>query len=113
VNLEKLLHSFIALIHNLLGKDRVFGLDISEPSELIKVPSKSFPYINECPASNTSKASSFDHVMLPIKKGSGKIFIKRMDFKIPKGVDGIGTVLPYISNNVIELSSLEIVYWIR
>lgn len=36
-----------------------------------------------------------------------------MDFKIPKGVDGIGTVLPYISNNVIELSSLEIVYWIR
>lgn len=112
MSLEKLLHSLITLINNLFSGDRVLGLDVSEPSKLVKVPSKGLPDVNECPASDACEASTFDHVMPAIEEGSREVFIKRVDFEILERVNRSGTVLPYVAHYVIELSSLEIVDWV-
>jgi hypothetical protein len=45
--------------------------------------------------------------MSAIKCGSREIFIDGMDLEVFEGIDGCWTVLPDITDDIIELSSFE------
>lgn len=110
MDLKEFIHYFISLIQYFFCPNRVLRLHISESCELIEMSSESISSMFKCLISGTNKTTSFDHIVPTIKSRSCKVFIYRMDFEILEGVDGSGAVLPYISNNIIELSSLKKVH---
>ena len=112
MDLKEFIHYFISLIQHFFCPDRVLRLHISESCELIEVSSESISSMFKCFISGTNKTTSFDHIVPTIKSRSCKVFINRMDLEILERVDRSGTVLPYISNDIIELSSLKEVHWI-
>lgn len=103
----------ITLIENFFAPDLILGFNISEPSELMEMPSEGIAGMLGRLISSTHKASTFDHVMSSIESRSREIFIDGMDFELLERVNGGRAVLPYISNYVIEVSSLEIIDRVR
>jgi len=112
LNFQEILNNLIALIKQLLTPNRVLRLDISKSCELIEMSSKSISGMFNSLVSSANKTSSFNHIVPTIKCWGWKIFINRVKFKIFKWIYWSWTMLPNISNNIIEITNFEVIYWI-
>ncbi len=89
------------------------GFYVSETCELIEMSSKSVSRVIESLVTCTYKAASFDQIMSLVKGGSAEIFIDGMDLKLFERIDGSDSMLPNISNNIIEIACFEHIDRIR
>jgi hypothetical protein len=63
--------------------------------------------------SSTNKTSSFYKVMSSIKRRSCKILINWMNLEIFKRVYWSHRMLPYVSDYIVKIADLEIIYGVR
>ncbi len=109
MNSKELFNNLITLIKNLFTPGFIIRFNVSKTSKLMEVSSKSISCVLKCLVSSTYEATSFDHKMPSVECRSCEIFINGMNVKVFKWINGCGTVLPYISGNIIEITSLEMV----
>lgn len=113
MNFQELLNNAVTFIEQLLTPYCVLGLDISETSELVEVPSEGVSSMLESLVSSADETSSFDHVVTTIVSWGWEILVDRVDFEVLEWVDWSWTVLPYVPYNVIEISSFKKVNRVR
>ena len=87
------------------------GMHISEPSTLIEVPAECYPGLLACKVATGQERAALDNIVSAIETRSSKILVAWVDFKLFIGINGSDSVLPYVSHEVIELSSFESVNW--
>ena len=87
------------------------GMHISEPSTLIEVPAECYPGLLACKVATGQERAALDNIVSAIETRSSKILVAWVDFELFIGINGSDSVLPYVSHEVIELSSFESVNW--
>ncbi len=114
VFLQSLFNFFISLVFEMAWNfGLIFRNNISEASKLIKMPSEGISWVEKWLISGADEASSFDQIMSFIECWSCEIFIYRMDIKSLERINWSNGMLPYITNNVKELSCFEPVDRVR
>ena len=87
------------------------GMHISESSTLIEVPAECYPGLLACKVATGQERAALDNIVSAIETRSSKILVAWVDFELFIGINGSDSVLPYVSHEVIELSSFESVNW--
>jgi hypothetical protein len=83
------------------------SLDVPEASELIEVSAEGVSGVVEGLVASADETASFDDVVPLIESRSGEILVNGMDLEVLEGINRGDGVLPYVSNNIVELSSFE------
>lgn len=110
MNSYALVHLLIIFIFQDSWKLRIeFWFDIPKPGKLIKMPSECISRIFKGLVSTTNKTSSFYHVMSTIKSWCCEVLINRMNLEVLEWIHRCWTVLPDITDDIIEAFVLEII----
>ena len=85
---------------------------ISEACKLIEMTPEGIPSLFHRFTSCGDKASSFHQIMPFVKSGCCVVFIRWMNLEFVERINGGDCMLPDVSDNVVEVSSLEHVNWV-
>lgn len=113
MNLEEFFNHIVTFVKHLLAPCGILRLNISKTCELVKMSSKCISRTLYCLIPSTHKTSSFYKIMPAIKCGSSKILINWMNLEVFKRVYWSYRMLPYISDYIVKVSSLKVIYGIR